>query len=122
MNEYELAVLLHPDLEIDLDAPLKKIEDLVSKAGGKVLSRDDWGKRKLAYPINKQGFGIYVFYKLELPSTKVVSLEKNLQITDEVIRQLIVRFVEPPEPKPEKKKPKVAVDAAKSSAKESEKE
>ncbi len=104
MNEYELAILLHPDLEIDLDSPLKKVEDLVNKAGGKVLSRDDWGKRKLAYPITKQNFGIYVFYRLEIPKAKVVTLEKSLQITDEVIRHLIVKYVEPPVPKKKKKK------------------
>lgn len=121
MNEYELAILLHPDLEIDLNAPLKKIEDQVAKVGGKVLARDDWGKRKLAYPILKQNFGVYVFYKLELPANKVVDLEKSLQITDEVIRSLLVRYVQPPAPKKEKKKTKASSEikpSSKKSAKE----
>lgn len=96
MTQYELAVILHPDLEIDLQKPLKKIENQITELEGKVISRDDWGKRKLAYPIKKQSFGVYFIYLLELPPTALNRLEKTLNITDEVIRHLIVKYVEPP--------------------------
>lgn len=106
LTQYELAVILHPDLEIDLQKPLKKIENQITELEGKVVSRDDWGKRKLAYPIKKQGFGVYFIYLLELPPTALNRLEKTLNITDEVIRHLIVKYVEPPVP--EEKEEKVA--------------
>jgi small subunit ribosomal protein S6 len=90
MRSYELVVLLHPDLEIDVDTPIAKIEKLVTSAAGTVTKRDNWGKKRLAYPIKKQQFGIYVYFELELPPTAVRELESQLLITEEVIRFLIV--------------------------------
>ena len=48
---YELTVLLHPDLEIDLEKPLKKVEKIITDNGGKITKKDEWGKKRLAYPI-----------------------------------------------------------------------
>jgi small subunit ribosomal protein S6 len=90
MRAYELVVLLHPDLEIDIDTPVAKIEKLVSGIGGKITKRDNWGKKRLAYPVKKQQFGIYVYFELELEPTAVRELESQLLITEEVIRFLIV--------------------------------
>ncbi len=92
MQKYELAVLLHPDLEIDIETPLKQLEKEISTSGGKIIKRDDWGKRKLAYPINKHNFAIYFFYVLEMESTKVEDLEQALKLNDQVIRHLVVKF------------------------------
>lgn len=89
MNPYELVVLLHPDLEIDLDKPLKKIENIVKEQQGKLTKTDVWGKRKLAYPINKEEFAVYVYYEAELPPENIRKLENALNITDEVIRYLV---------------------------------
>lgn len=86
---YELMVLFHPDLEIDLDKPLNKIEGLIKSAGGKVTTHDIWGKRKLAYKIKKQDFAVYVYYEVELPNDGIGKLETSLNITDEVLRYLI---------------------------------
>ena len=86
---YELAVVYHPDLEIDLDKAEKKVEKLVSDAGGKITETDNWGKRKLAYAIGKHEHGVYVFYSVEMPGEGVSSLNDALNITDEVIRFLI---------------------------------
>lgn len=89
MKPYELVVLLHPDLEIDLDKPLKKIENIVKEHKGKITKTDVWGKRKLAYPIEKEEFAVYAYYELELPPESVRKFESSLNITDEVIRYLI---------------------------------
>ena len=89
MKPYELVVLLHPDLEIDLDKPLKKIESVVKNHGGKIVDTDIWGKRKLAYKISGEEFAVYVFYDVELPAESIGKLEKNLNITDEVLRYLL---------------------------------
>lgn len=91
MNQYEVAVLYHPDLEIDLDKATSRIEKIFADNGGKVVSVDNWGKRKLAYPIKKNEHAIYVFYTVELPAANVQKVESTLNITDEVVRFLITR-------------------------------
>jgi small subunit ribosomal protein S6 len=93
MKPYELVVVLHPDLEIDVDAPVAKLEKLVGGVGGKVTKRDNWGKKRLAYPVKKQLFGIYTYFELELPPAGVRELESQLLITEEVIRFLLVNKV-----------------------------
>lgn len=91
METYELAVLYHPDLEIDLDKAEKQVTKLVVEAGGKITATDNWGKRKLAYSIAGHEHAVYVFYTLEMPTTGVKQLNDALNITDEVIRFLISR-------------------------------
>jgi small subunit ribosomal protein S6 len=91
MNQYEIAVLYHPDLEIDLEKATSRVEKIFTDNGGKVINIDNWGKRKLAYPIKKNEHGIYLFYTLELPAETVRKVESTLNITDEVIRFLITR-------------------------------
>jgi small subunit ribosomal protein S6 len=91
MNQYEIAVLYHPDLEIDLDKAAAKVTKILTDNGGKVVAEDNWGKRKLAYPISKNEHGVYVFYTVELPPESVRKVESTLNITDEVIRFLLTR-------------------------------
>lgn len=91
MNQYEIAVLFDPQLEIDLSKPTAKVEKIFTENKGKVTNTDNWGKRKLAYPIKKQDHAVYVFYTVELPAESVQKIESTLNITDEVIRYLIVR-------------------------------
>lgn len=91
MDQYEVAVLYHPDLEIDLEKASKRVEKILTDNGGKIVNADNWGKRKLAYPIKKNEHAVYVFYTVELPSSSVSKVESTLNITDEVIRFLITR-------------------------------
>jgi small subunit ribosomal protein S6 len=83
--------LYHPDLEIDLEKASGRVEKIFTDNGGKVIKTDNWGKRKLAYPIKKNEHAVYVFYTLELPGESVKKVESTLNITDEVIRFLITR-------------------------------
>jgi small subunit ribosomal protein S6 len=91
MNQYEVAVLFDPGLEIDLEKATAKVEKILTDNGGKITNIDNWGKRKLAYPINKQDFAIYVFYTVDVPGEGVKKINDTLNITDEVIRFLITR-------------------------------
>jgi small subunit ribosomal protein S6 len=91
LNQYEIAVLYHPDLEVDLSKAEEKVAKIITSNGGKVVATDNWGKRKLAYIIKKQEYGIYVFYTVEMPGEGIKKLESTLNITDEVIRYLISR-------------------------------
>ncbi len=91
MHSYEIAILFHPDLEIDLSKPQAKIEKIFTDNGGKITKTDNWGKKKLAYNIANQDQAIYIFYTLDLPAESVRKVEAILNITDEVIRYLISR-------------------------------
>jgi len=91
MTQYEIAVLYHPDLEVDLTKSEDRIKKIITDNGGKVVSADNWGKRKLAYDIKGNEHAVYVFYTVELPGDSVQKVENTLNITDEVIRFLITR-------------------------------
>lgn len=94
MQEYELTVLIHPDLETDLEAPLEKVRSIIKNAGGKVTKEDNWGKKKLAYSIKKESFAVYVYFELELPADAPLVISNTLNITDGVLRYLLVKFDE----------------------------
>lgn len=91
MNQYEIAVLFHPDLEVDLSKAEDRIKKIVADNGGKITATDNWGKRKLAYSIKGNEHAVYVFYTVELPGANVAKMESTLNITDEVIRFLITK-------------------------------
>jgi len=90
-NQYEIAVLYHPDLEIDLDKATARVEKIITDNGGEITNTDNWGKRKLAYDIKGNEHAVYVFYTAQLPAESVRKIESLLNITDEVLRFLIVR-------------------------------
>jgi small subunit ribosomal protein S6 len=90
MKEYELTVLIHPDLEVDLEAPLVKIRDIITNAGGQITKEDNWGKKKLAYRINREDFAIYVYFDVTLPADAPLRISNTLNITEEVLRYLLV--------------------------------
>ncbi len=115
MNEYELTVLYHPDLEIDIDKALAKVEKIIKDNKGKIVKSDNWGKRKLAYPIKKEDHAVYVYYDVEIPGESVTKIEGILNITDEVLRYLIVK------PGPEIEEEASEEDAEESDEKEDKK-
>ncbi len=91
MTKYEIAVLYHPDLEVDLTKSEERVTKIFTDNKGKVVETDNWGKRKLAYSINKQDYAVYVFYTVEVPGENVAKIESTLNITDEVLRYLITK-------------------------------
>jgi small subunit ribosomal protein S6 len=90
VKEYELTVLIHPDLEVDIDAPLNKLRDIIKTAGGEIVSEDNWGKKKLAYKIKKHDFAVYVYMDVKLPADALLKISNILNITEEVLRYLLV--------------------------------
>lgn len=94
-NHYEIAVVYDPGLEVDMEKATARVEKIFTDNGAEITKTDNWGKRKLAYPIKKHESGIYVFYLVDIPAESVNKIEKILNITDEVIRFLITR----PDPK-----------------------
>lgn len=90
MKEYELTVLIHPDLEVDIDAPLAKVRDVVKSAGGTITTEENWGKKKLAYRIKKQDFAVYVYMQVALPADAPLKISNTFNITEELLRYLLV--------------------------------
>lgn len=91
MKEYELTVLIHPGQEADLEAPLEIVRNLIKDNGGKVLREDNWGKKRMMYSINREDFAIYVYMEIELPATAPLKINAALNITDSVLRYLLVK-------------------------------
>jgi small subunit ribosomal protein S6 len=91
MNKYELAVLYHPDLEIDLEKAEGRVKDLITSLGGKITDTDNWGKKKTAYPVEGHEHAVYVFYQVEIEGKQVSELNNSLNIVDEVIRFLLTK-------------------------------
>lgn len=104
MKDYELTVLIHPDLESDLEKPLTKIRSLVTANGGEIAKEDNWGKKKLAYAIKGEEFAIYVAMDIKLPATAPLKISNTLNITDEVLRYLLVKAEARPEVEAEEEK------------------
>lgn len=110
-RDYELVVLLHPDLEIDLEKPLAKVRQIIADNKGEITKEDSWGKRKLAYRINNEDFAMYVYMEVALPGETVKKLQSTLNITDEVLRYLLTAV-----------DPKARAAQAEAEAKEKERE
>ena len=91
MKEYELTVLIHPDLEADLNKALGKVKSLITDNGGEIIKEDNWGKKKLAYQIKREDFAIYVYFEVNLPADAPLKISNTLNITDEVLRYLLVK-------------------------------
>ena len=91
MQEYELTVLIHPDRESELEKTLTIVRDLVTSNGGTITKEDNWGKKKLAYRIVKQDFAFYVLMDVELPAEAPLKISNTLNISEDVIRYLLVK-------------------------------
>ena len=90
MKNYELTVLVHPDLEMNLEPATTRIKDLIEKNGGKIVKESNEGKKRLSYAIRGQDFAVYYFYLVELPPEAPRKIESVLNITDEILRYLLV--------------------------------
>ena len=92
MNKYEIAVIIKPSLDEEaLKAEFDSIKELIERFGGTVEKVDDWGKRRLAYEIQKVNEGFYSFITFSSESDTPNELEKRMRIKENVLRYLIVR-------------------------------
>ena len=92
MNKYELAVVLNVKLEDEeRAAAIEKITNYITRFGGTVTNIDEWGKKRLAYEIQKMKEGFYYFIQFDGDSTTPNELESRIRIMAPVIRYLCVR-------------------------------
>jgi small subunit ribosomal protein S6 len=95
MREYETIYILRPDSSTDVIGQVNaKIRGIIEAGGGRLLKVDNWGKRKLAYEVKKQLKGIYLFFSYLGTAGLVEEVERNLRLTDAVIRYYSVKIAE----------------------------
>ena len=92
MNKYELALVVSAKIEDDARAAVvAKAQEYVTRAGGVVSEVEEWGKKKLAYEVQKQSEGFYYFIQFEAESNVPAIIEQDVRIMDNVLRFLCVR-------------------------------
>jgi small subunit ribosomal protein S6 len=124
VKQYELTVMFHPDLEMNLTPATDKVKKLIEDNGGTITKESNEGKKRLAYSIAGNNFAVYYYYELELPPQAPARINSVLGITDEVIRSLLVRVDERKLKFEAKRKARgqVKADEAKEETKEEEEE
>lgn len=92
MNKYELAVVVSAKIEDEERAAVvDKCKALIERFGGTITNVDDWGKKRLAYEIQKMREGFYYFIQFEAESSAPAEIESRIRIMDNVLRYLVVK-------------------------------
>ena len=92
MNKYELALVVNAKIEDDArEAVVEKAKNYVTRFGGTISEVEEWGKKRLAYEIQKMREGYYYFIQFEADATFPIELEKRVRIMDNVLRYLVVK-------------------------------
>jgi small subunit ribosomal protein S6 len=96
MRRYELMLVLRPDAPDDRSqAVIDRTTRQITAAGGQIVKVAPWGRRRLAYPIDRYREGAYHIVLFEAPADAIVELERGLLITEEVLRHLVIRVERP---------------------------
>ncbi len=92
MNKYELALVVNAKIEDEAkNATVEAVKELITRFGGNITNVDDWGKKRLAYEIQKMKEGYYYFIKFDSDSTTPNEVEQRIRIMENVIRFLCIR-------------------------------
>jgi small subunit ribosomal protein S6 len=92
MRDYELAMLVDPGLsEENRQKLLAKIKKIVEDSKGKVGKTEEWGRKKLTYPVKKKDSGYYFLWKLSLPEDIALEADKKIKLEEKILRYLLVR-------------------------------
>lgn len=91
MRNYEIMFLVHPDQSEQVPAMIERYSNLISQHKGKIHRLEDWGRRPLAYPINKIMKAHYVLMNIECNQATVDELSENFRYNDAVIRNMVLR-------------------------------
>ncbi len=95
MRDYELVFIISPEVsEEDIPQTVEKVSQFIAERGGSTTVVDHWGRRKLAYPIKHFLEGSYVLTQFRLDPQQTVELEASLEISEDIIRHLLVRVGE----------------------------
>ncbi len=91
MRHYEVVFLVHPDQSEQVAGMVERYKALITESGGAVHRFEDWGRRQLAYPINKVHKAHYILMNVECSLEAIEELKSNFKFNDAVIRNLVIR-------------------------------
>ena len=91
MRHYEIVFMVHPDQSQQVPGMIERYTGAIKEAGGSIHRLEDWGRRQLAYPIEKLHKAHYVLLNVEAPQSVIDELETNFRFNDAVLRNLIMR-------------------------------
>lgn len=92
MYDYELVVIISPEVgDEDIPGTVEKVNEFITSRGGAITEVDHWGKRKLAYPIDRFREGNYVLSRFTFEPAMAAELEASLKISEKILRHLLVR-------------------------------
>jgi small subunit ribosomal protein S6 len=92
VRDYELGIVVSPEAsEEQTKGILDRVEQVIQTHGGQVVKIHPWGRRRLAYPIERHRDGLYFFLDLSLTPQTVLEIDRNLKVAEEVIRYLLVK-------------------------------
>ncbi|MGQ0286465.1 30S ribosomal protein S6 [Pasteurellaceae bacterium 22721_9_1] len=91
MRHYEIVFMVHPDQSEQVPGMIERYTGSIKEAGGQIHRLEDWGRRQLAYPINKLHKAHYVLMNVEAPQQVIDELETTFRYNDAVLRNVIIR-------------------------------
>tara|TARA_Y100001936_G_scaffold126150_1_gene123517 strand:+ start:417 stop:824 length:408 start_codon:yes stop_codon:yes gene_type:complete len=91
MRHYEVVFLVHPDQSDQVPAMIKKYTGIITSGGGKIHREEDWGRRQLAYPINKIHKAHYILMNIECGKEVIEELSSNFKFNDAVLRNMVLK-------------------------------
>lgn len=93
MNYYEKVIIFDPNLDDSaVEETVGKVKDVIVRQGGEILKTENWGRRKLAYILNKHQKGNYIFLFFKAPSATIAELERFCKVVDSVIKFMVVKL------------------------------
>lgn len=92
-RKYEIGFIINPESsEEEVKKVIDSVADVIKKAGGTIENIDEWGRRPMAYPVEKHNEGIYTFINSELPGSAFFDIERRLKLNEKVMRFMILRL------------------------------
>ena len=91
MRHYEIVFMVHPDQSEQVPGMIERYTGSVKEAGGQIHRLEDWGRRQLAYPINKLHKAHYVLMNVEAPQEVIDELETTFRYNDAILRNVVIR-------------------------------
>lgn len=92
MNNYEVGLIVRPDTEEEAQKELiERLSQLLTAEGGQVDNVEEWGRRRLAYPIKKVNEGYYYFIQGQFSTSVLPDLERVIKLSEDILRHMVIR-------------------------------
>jgi small subunit ribosomal protein S6 len=113
VRDYELVLVVSPDAgDEGFPATVERVSKFIQERGGEIKDVEPWGRRRLAYPIGRFTEGLYAVTHFSLEPDQVRALEGNLDLAEDILRHLVVRYEEAPPPVPRRERVPAAAQAS----------